>query len=46
MYTTNAKVRPPRQNVISTVPQCKWKKNEKYLMIKIIIEKKHFVALD
>lgn len=23
MYTTNAKVRPPRQNIISTLPQCK-----------------------
>lgn len=24
MYTTNAKVRPPRQNIISTFPQCQY----------------------
>uniref|UniRef100_A0A3Q3M590 Ubiquitin carboxyl-terminal hydrolase n=1 Tax=Mastacembelus armatus TaxID=205130 RepID=A0A3Q3M590_9TELE len=24
MYTTNAKVRPPRQNIISTIPQCEY----------------------
>ncbi len=24
MYTTNAKVRPPRQNIISTLPQCEY----------------------
>lgn len=26
MYTTNAKVRPPRQNVISTLPQCEYQR--------------------
>lgn len=24
MYTTNAKVRPPRQNTINTIPQCQY----------------------
>lgn len=26
MYTTNAKVRPPRQNIISTLPQCEYQR--------------------